>query len=252
MVKPRHDRTRPVPWMDLFWATRGWLAVIAGAAMLGFTLISVAQYRLAHQFATQGVWSTAEITAMRISRNDDNTDYDVTFRYDAEGRKFRSVRDTGKTYYEAHSVGDTVEIKYLPARPSRFEYREGQTHQGAKVMQITAGVAGVLGCGLLWWSGSKANRAILARRRGRRTVAQIDSFVEHRNKGRTTGKGYMTFHTSDGQRGKSLTNDIETLRELGQLSEIVVYVRGKDVWWEGDVGPRADRPTPIPDVDPDA
>lgn len=248
-IKPRHTLTHPVSWMDLFWATKGWLAMIAGVALLIFTLVSVNKYRLAHEFATTGVWTTAEITKMRTRRSDDDTDYLVTFAYQAGTRQLSRERDTGGSYYRRHDVGDQVDVKYLPQRPTKFEYKDGQTHSSAQVFQIIAGIAGVLGCGVLWWSGSKANKAVLARRYGVRSVATIERFVEHKNSGKPTGRGYMIFRTKDGLRGESLNGNIRELRALGSGTEIVVFVRGRDVWWEGDVGPREARTTPIPDVE---
>ncbi|MEL6573840.1 MAG: hypothetical protein AAFQ64_19485 [Pseudomonadota bacterium] len=248
MITPRHDRTKPTPWFDLFWATKGWFAIIGGAAALAFTIFSVNTYKTAADFAARGVWVSAEITRMRISRSDDDTDYLVTFRYHVDGKGYSRQRDTGSGYYRAHEVGDMVEIKILPNRPKTFEYREGQTQSSAVVMQIIAGVAGIVGCGMLWHSGSKANNAVLARRKGRRTVATIEGFVDIKNSGKPTGRGYMMFRTADGLRGQSLNGDIRKLRALGSDTEIVVFVRGKDVWWEGDVGPRAEHQSKLPRV----
>lgn len=248
MIEPRHNRSHPTPWMELFLATKGWFALIAGVALLAFTLFSVNNYRTAKAFETSGEWMTAEITAMRIRRGDDNDDYLVTFAYDVAGRSFERQRDTGRSYYRAHSIGDAVQIKILPQRPEKFEYSEGQTHTQAKWMQIIAGIAGLVGCGVLWRSGSKANSGVLARKLGVRTTATIDGFVDIKNSGKPTGQGYMMFRTKDGLRGQSLNADIRTLRALGRETEIVVFVRGKDVWWEGDVGPRAERQSEMPVV----
>ena len=48
----------------------------------------------------------------------------------------------------------------------------------------------------------------------------------------------MIFETEDRKRGQSLDRNIKKLRRLGSGSQIVVFVRREDVWWEGDIGPR--------------
>lgn len=229
-------------------ATSGWFSLLGGIVALALTVFSVTTYRAAAAFDTQGVWITAAITEKRIRSGDDSKDYLVTFQYRVDGRQYDRERDTGRSYYDAHEIGDDVPIKILPDRPEQFEYREGQTRSSAVILQVVAGVAGVLGCALLWFSGSKANSAVLARRAGRKTVATITNFVEHKNSGKPTGRGYMIFHTEDGLRGESLSGDINRLRALGSGTKIDVFVRGKDVWWEGDVGPRAERRSSLPRV----
>lgn len=250
-IKPRHNRTKPTSWFDLFLATKGWFALIGGIAALALTIFSINSYKTAADLAAHGVWVPAEITRKRISRGENSDDYLVTFEYRADDRTFERQRDTGRGYYRAHDVGDQVQIKILPARPKVFEFREGQTQSSAVTQQIFAGIAGIVGCVMLWLGGSKANSGVLARRKGRRTVATISGFVEEKKSGKPTGRGYMIFHTEDGLRGESLSANIDRLRALGTGTKIVVFVRGRDVWWEGDVGPREERPSPVPDVRPD-
>ena len=248
MIRPRHNRTTPRSWWDLFLETKGWLALIAGLALLGFTAFSVHNYRLAADLEAHGIWLPAEISNKRIRRGDDNDDYLVTFTYEVAGIIYSKQRDTGARYYRTVALGDEVQVKVAPHRPTTMEYREGQTHSTAILLQVIAGIAGALGCFGLWYSGSKANSAVLARKRGRRTTATIDSFTEMKNSGKPTGRGYMVFHTDDGLRGESLTGNIHHLRALGVGTKIVVFVRGKDVWWEGDTGPRAERHSTMPEV----
>lgn len=104
--------------------------------------------------------------------------------------------------------------------------------------QMIGGIVGLFGLGLLWFSGSRVNSAVLARRKGYRTTATIQRFVERKNSGKPTGRGYMIFETEDRKRGQSLDHNIKKLRRLGSGSQIVVFVRREDVWWEGDIGPR--------------
>ena len=75
-------------------------------------------------------------------------------------------------------------------------------------------------------------------RRSHRTIQSVGA----------TGKGYLEFRTADQRVGKSLDHGIDTLLDLGVGTEIVVFVRKAEVWWEGDVGPREEVPRVFPKV----
>lgn len=115
----------------------------------------------------------------------------------------------------------------------------GDNRTTGRSLQILSGIAGIVALALLWWRGMKTNRGMLARRHGDRTGATIREIVERKSSGRATGKGYMVWVTDDGLRGESLDRPIADLERLGVNSRIVIYRRGDDTWWEGDVGPRA-------------
>ena len=248
MITPRHDRKEPRGWIDLFLAMKGWLALIAGVIAVVLTFVSVRDYKNAQRLAVDSAWTQAVITDKRISRNDDSDSYHAMFRYTVDGQDYVKERNVGRAFYMQHATGQSVPIKYWRAGPKLFEFREGQTKGAAVGMQVAAGVAGLVALGAVWFPGARTNAAILSRRYGHRTTATISAIVEIKKSGRPTGRGYMRFETSDGRRGESLDHRIGKLHALRMGTQIVVFVRDNDVWWEGDVGPRARLLSRLPKV----
>ncbi len=248
MIEPRHDLKWPRPWAGLFFAARGWVSLLAGLVLIGITVFSANYYLKAQRLETNGAWVSAEIVAMRISRGDDSDSYFATFTYQVEDRDYRKEKNVGSRYYRRHGVGDSVKIKYWISGPQLFEVTAGNYQKSARVMQFVALGSGIVALGALWYSGGRANSAVLARRKGYRTIAKITNIVERKNSGKPTGRGYMIFQTPENKRGESLDHNIRKLRALGTGTEIVVYVRKDDVWWEGDVGPRDSVPRDFPKV----
>lgn len=248
MTDPGHDLTEPRSWMAIFWSTRGWIAGIAAVVLLIMTALSVSAYYYAEQFERTGVWTDAEIAKKWIDRSGDEDDYNVRFEYEVDGKPVGKIADVGSHLYRRLEVGQTHPVKYLPSNPLKMEFVEGQTRRSAGFYQLFALVAGIFACFLFWVCGAQTNRAVLARSKGVRTKAKILGIVEEKNSGQPTGKGYMIFETKDGKRGESLTHDIRKLQALKMGPDVAVFARGEDVWWEGDVGPRAILSSDLPKV----
>ncbi|MFT5065364.1 MAG: hypothetical protein ACI9TA_000978 [Reinekea sp.] len=248
MIEPRHDLKQPRSWGDLFFDMKGWLVLIAAVILAILTWASTVSYKNAHLFETEGVTVIGEVTAKRTRRSDDKTNYYVKFAYVVDANRYGAERKVGRNFDTSKDVGDPTDIIYWVKDPRKFEYIAGKTARDAVSQQILAGVVGVVALGIIWSLGGKTNRAVLARRRGRRTTATIAQIVERKNSGRPTGRGYMIFRTTGGKAGESLDHPIRTLHALGTGTAIVVFVRGNDVWWEGDVGPRAPVPSQLPKV----
>lgn len=249
-LKPRHDLKEPRSWWDLFLRLKGWIAMIAGVVLLFFTVISVINYINAERLTTEGIWTDALVQEAWIERGDENDSYLIRFAYDVDGTAYVAKRSVKRSYFYSHSEGSQTQIKYWPENPSLMEHVEGDTRGGAIALQIAALMAGLLACGMLWWSGGKAAKGVLSRKHGVRTTAKILRIVEYKNSGKPTGRGHMVFRTENGVEGESLTHRTRKLKALGIGSEIVVFERGKDVWWEGDVGPRAEHDSDLPEVTP--
>lgn len=247
-VPPKHDLTEPRPWIWLFLAYSGWITILAAIVAIGVTLFSVVSYQSAARFERVGVVIDAEVTSLRIDRSGDDDSYYATFRFDADGLIVSRERGVSRTFYREADQGDLVEIRYLPDDPRNFETYVGQKRRHAVVSQAVAGVAGLISLLTLWILGQKANRAVLARRLGHRTVAVVQTVVETKVSGRPSGKGYMVWRTADGVRGESLTHPIGKLRAIGEGAQINVYVRRKHSVWEGDVGPRVEADSNLPRV----
>jgi hypothetical protein len=247
-VPAKHPRTAPRSWFGMFRGYGGTFAVIAAVASVAITVFSVMSYNKAARFDRDGVATLAEVMDRRIDRSGDDDDYYVTFRFDAAGQRVERERSVSRGLYRTAPWGAMLEIRYLPDQPTTFETYVGQARDNAVSLQVIAGIAGVAALIILWVFGGRANRAILARRLGYRTVAVVDAVIETKNSGRPSGKGYMVWRTADGVRGESLRHPIGTLRAIGRDAEINVYVRKGHSVWEGDVGPRHVPDSQLPKV----
>lgn len=247
-VPPQHNRKAPRGWLELFWAKGGFLAAIAAVALLILTVLSVNNYRTAATFDRIGQGIPAQITSKWVSRGDESDDYYVRFEYVVGGQVYTTARKVARRYYVGVNVGDQREIRVLPNRPERMEYYLGETRDKARLTQMIAGGLGGVALILLWIYGARVNRAVLARKYGYRSVAEVMSIVERKNSGKPTGRGYMIWNTDEGLRGESLDRPISDLHQIGRGAKINVFVRKGQSYWEGDVGPRTDPDSRIPKV----
>lgn len=246
---PRHNLTEPRSWFSIFFSAGGTFAVIAAVALLAFTSIAVFSYSQASRFDRDGIETSADIVDTRTRRKSEgHRSYYATFQFDVEGRSYRVEKNVSRSFHATHPKGATSTIYYLRTNPKKIEYFRGENHQDGQQTQFISGIAGIIALGALWYFGQRTNRAVLARQRGHRTVATVTEVVERKKKGKPTGKVYMTWRLADGALGKSLDRKKEELLALGTGSEIIVYVRKGESWWEGDVGPRHVPDSSIPKV----
>jgi len=245
---PQHDLKAPRKWFDLFMKMNGWVAVIAAVFLVVMTGFSVKDYQNAARLANHSEVATATIVGKYSRRSDNKTKHYLSYRFDVERSQYNFTRSTSLGNYGAKKIGDTIEVYYWPKDPAVLELRKGETLSSAKTGQFVALVAGVIALSLVWFLGMRTNRAVLARKKGVLTKAKITRIVERHRKGRPTGKGIMEFRTQDQLIGKSLEREILELWALGEGTEIAVFVRKGDVWWEGDVGPRDSVPRSLPKV----
>lgn len=247
-IKPRHNRKSPRGWFSLFLAAGGVWAILATCVLLCATGLSIFALNTGRAFDERGVTVMATIVSKRETRSGDSKAYHVTLAYPVSGRVITANRKVKRGFYNRVKEGSETEIRYLYGDPRQFEHYVGERRDTSQHYQFAAGVAGLIGLGLLWVYGMRANRGVLARRWGHRTTATIERFVERKNSGRPIGKGYMIWRLADGRRGESLDRNIRELERLGAGTQIIVYVRKGDSWWEGDVGPRVYPDSRLPKV----
>lgn len=243
-VPPKHFLKRPIPWIELFATIGGWWIYALAVVCVIATFVSYGIYRKAAEYDRVGIETQATIVDRRIDygTGDDSDTYYLTFEFFGSGQVVVRERSVGSSLYNSKQIGAKQVVRYLPDTPVKFEAFVGQSLQNARVAQFVAGVAGVIGLGALWFLGQKANKLILARRMGYAAVATVTTIVERKNSGKPTGRGYMRFRIEDGSTGDSLDHPIADLRRIGIGNQINVFVRQGDVIWEGDVGPRENRP----------
>ena len=209
MSRAKHGLTKPVDWFSLFWANKGYLALIAALGLFGLTLVSVASYRDAAEMDRSEELITAQIVEESIAHDAEVTDYYLTFAYSPPLASLRIERKVSKSFYRAHPVGSPAQIRYLPRKPAKFETFVGQFRRNAQWTQVIALIAGLAGCLALWFAGSRANSAVLSRRYGPLVTGEVRSFQEHTyENGNKTGNGTMTWKDPDGRSGQSLIHSM--------------------------------------------
>ncbi len=119
------------------------------AAVLGFVLL---QDEL--RFGREGVAVQAVVTGTdRFSGGEDGPSYELRYQFDdpLTGFSHFGRSDIDQSTYERTSVGDGVEVTYLPADPNRS--RVGSTEPQLLIPMVVFGVAAlfvVVGGGMLW------------------------------------------------------------------------------------------------------
>lgn len=248
MKDPQHDLIAPRKWLDLFFRMNGWVAVIAAVFLVVMTGFSVQDYKDAARLANHSEIATATIVKKNAKRSESRKKYFLSYRFVVDRAQYDFTRSTSRQNYDATDIGDAFEVYYWPADPTVYQLRRGETLRSAKNIQFWALVSGVIALSVVWFFGMRTNRAILARKKGVITKATITRITERKHKGKPTGKGYLEFCTQDQIVGKSLDRDILALWDLGEGTELVVFARKGEAWWEGDVGPRENVPRKFPKV----
>jgi hypothetical protein len=247
MTNPNLVPEGPRSWLSLFMASGGFMAVALSLFVIFATIMGSMALRQAVQFDQIGMWTTATIAETRI-RRDDGTDYLARFEFSVGGIEVSAERNVGASYFRANPEGATVDIKYLPNQPQSFEFKEGSTQAVAKVAQKLALLLGIGALAAIWFPGYKAARGVLARRFDWIGTARVTDIVEVPKKRGPPSRGYMKFQDSEGRIGTSFCYPLPDLHTLGIGNQISVFVRSKEIWWEGDTGRRARVPSQLPKV----
>ena len=194
---PQHDLNAPRKWFDLFMKMNGFWAFVAAIFLIVMTVFSLKDYQNAARLADHSEVATATIVDKYSRRSDYKTKYYLSYRLEVERSQYNFKRSTSRGNYDAKDVGDTIEVFYWPEDPKVLELVKGETLRSAKSGQFFALVAGMIALSVVWFLGSRTNRAILARKKGVQTTARITRIEERKRKGRATGKGYLEFGTAD-------------------------------------------------------
>lgn len=254
MATPHHSLTKPKTTLSIFINAGGGMSIVLAALLVICTLISVQNYKNAARLEAEGVETVATVTARDIKRHRNTetgrttTSYRLTFQFVAVEQTYTHIDSVSAVVFEHYQIGQTVPFWYWPQDPRVAERVQGETFESAQQTQQIALFAGLAGVCALWWFGRKAVNAVLARRFGLRTTGHVGQLVEHRRKGRRTGKGHMVFHTPNGVRGVSFTNYMSYLNGIGVGATVRVYQYKSTAFWEGDVGPRILPRSSVPEV----
>ena len=220
------------------------MVIIAGVALLLFTLISHLALQTAKRFEAEGIPAKAEVSEKYITTSTDSdgdttTHYWLTFTFITAGKEEITLNETvGTSLYRRVEPGETFELHYLESEPERVETSPGSNRSASGFTQVAALIFGALWLFGLWKVGGWAVAAVRARRYGRREVAKV---VEIARTGVTINnrpRYRLVWRDAQGREGKSLLRKSEDLSGLGRDDEIDIYQGVKLSWWVGDVGER--------------
>ncbi|MEL6645828.1 MAG: DUF3592 domain-containing protein [Pseudomonadota bacterium] len=244
-VVRKHDRDKPRGWFSLFFRLGGWVSLIIALVMMVVAGLMVGYARSAMLFERDGVTTQARILERRreVEWNDGEATrtYFVRFFFDTPTMHTVNVeRAVPMHVYDETVVGEPRDIRYLPYEPERFEHTVGLNATNGRIARMVGWAVGAIGLGTLWFFGMKTNRAILARRYGEELVAEVTEM--RRLKIEVNGRQQARLHwrLPDGTDGRSLMRDASQLVVYNPGDLITVFRRGRDMWWDGDVGPRAE------------
>ena len=239
----RHDRTRPRGWFSLFLRFGGWACFLFGGLLVVLTYFSASALYLADRMDAEGHLARATVTEKNVvvsldEEGNESRKHVLTFTYKTREGGRTSEVSVPEPVYNQLERGDEHVIRYLRADPQRIEYELGQYRERGKILRYFGLGIGVLGLALLWRFGARTNAAILARRDGEKRFAVITGIIDSGVEVNEREMGRLEWRESDGQTGRSLMRDLQELRDLYEAGDrIVVFRRGEDAYWEGDVGP---------------
>ncbi|MEO0692923.1 MAG: hypothetical protein AAFY90_08635 [Pseudomonadota bacterium] len=245
-VVRKHDRDRPRGWFGLFFRLGGWVSLIAALVMMVMAGLMLGYSRSAMLFDRDGITAQADVLHKQLkisydSDGDEQRTYLVRFFFDTATMETVDVqRSVSRRVYDAVHVGQPRDIRYLPYDPQRFEHTVGSNAANGRIARVVGWVVGALGLGTLWYFGMQTNRAVLTRREGEVVVGEVVEVrrlkvqVNHRQQAR------LHWRLPDGAEGRSLMRDANGLVMYAPGDRITVFRRGRDMWWEGDVGARSE------------
>ena len=239
----RHDRTRPRGWFNLFLRFGGWACFLFGGLLVVLTFFSASALYLADRMDAEGRLARATVTDKRVAvrvdeDGDESRDYFLTFTYKTRDGGLSTEAKVPLPVHNRLHIGDEHVIRYLNDDPRQVEYEIGQYREKGRILRHIGLGIGLLGLVLLWRFGARTNAAILARRDGDKRYAVITGIIGSGVEVNEREKGRLEWREPDGQTGRSLMHDLDKLRDLYEAGDrIVVFRRGKDAYWEGDVGP---------------
>jgi len=239
----KHSRVRPRSWFSLFVRFGGWLCLISGVLLVALTFFSATALYLGDRMDAEGRYARAVVEDKRevVTTDVDGGDerhYYVLFIYKTSNGLLHTEAEVSSEYYRGLAVGESTVIRYLRDDPSHIEHQPGSYHRNGRILRYIGLVVGLIGLAALWRFGAKANRAIKARRDGDKRFAVITEIRDAGVAINDVEQARLVWREEDGQVGESLMHSISKLRDLYEAGErIVVFRLGKDVFWEGDVGP---------------
>ena len=131
----------------------GFVTLTCGLMAMGFAWLAQDARTTAQALADHGQTAIATVmdkereTTRRSSSNGGSprtqTSYSVTYLFEVDSQAQRVEVGVPEEVYDAVTVGEQVEIRYLPEDPERVEVFPGQMATGGTAMAVVAGVLGL-------------------------------------------------------------------------------------------------------------
>lgn len=234
----------PVSVFRLFLRMGGWIVLILGLVLVILTSIASVSLNTAQRFDAEGRETVAQITERNLTESrDSDGDKTVTYYfhldYTTNGRREMSIRKSvGSSMYNAHDVGDRIQIWYLETQPDTVELDRGSNAQVARVMQWVGLAFGLAWLGSLWLIGRKAVAAVRARRYGARQEARVQDVERTAVTANGKRQFRLVWRDSQGRTGKSMMGKHAKFDGISTGDTVTIYQGLKISWWSGDVGDR--------------
>lgn len=234
-------------WLSLFLAHLGWVAMILGVVTVLLTAASVAEYLQGSAFDRKGVATEARVLSVRPT----STGHLMTLSYSVPEGNFAGKMPVADWYVARYRVGSIVEVYYMPHSPAVISRTARIDRSGGIFLQVSAGIAGIVGLAMTLFAGLKANEAVRARRYAHLIRAEVTRIAHYQPRdGTTPVTGHIVFLDEEGRFGKSFERPLSFLEgwQIGAL--IDVYKAPHRSWWIEDIGPREDVTRVLPHVRP--
>lgn len=232
----RYRRTRPVGALTLFLDGRGLVAVsLALVAVVLHGLLAWDADQV-DRFNARAQKATATVTQV--------VGDEAQVRYDVPQGSFSQRIRAGRLV-----EGDRVQVYYTPDRPAEIRRALRRDMPLAGWFQGIATGIGAVALWLGWTRGIWVVRALQTRAWGAQEQAEVTR-IEVGKPGRHGGPPPVRLHWKrrNGAFGKSFWHHQKHLAvwQPGDMTDI--YVWRDNAFWQGDLGPRPERRTRIPQV----
>lgn len=218
---------------------------------IGFGLVFLIGYLIAYainisdvrELEAHGVDTQATVQRTFTVRRTDHegrrqTQHRVEYSFELpDGERRLDTASVSPGYYRSVSVGDRVDLRYLPDDPGTAELDLGYHRGGTTLIGfIGLGFAAAIG-GYGWWLWRRTSAVLRAVRQGEKRSARVLGLIH--SKAYQNDKPLMQLHWIDSanHEGSSLRYFEDTLAPWPKGSEITVYADPKtgQTFWEEDL-----------------
>ena len=260
-----HDDIAPKSLFWLFLKSGGWGVFLAMVILVGSIMAGFFKSNMANTFERDGLIATATISQLykRVERDSDGSktvyyakyDFDYTLvTNDNDGVPNRIVKTASerrkihKQKYATLKRGQSVQVRYLPEDPMKFESPVGQTKaDAASALRVTI-VVGSIALGFLWFCGLAGIRLYKASRQGRALIATITDIKKTAWSINNKPQFRLVWIDELSNTGQSWLGRKRDFKNYNTGDKITLFLYKGKTYWRGNIGGRPTRKTSIPET----